>query len=585
MKLKKCVSLVLAAVLTASMLLTGCGKKEEPQDTTQTTKGTDAGSMTNTQETEPQLNEEQVLNMIFLKPTTLDVNDVRNASEFQLLSQVQEGLFRIFSDENGNDVVTNAGCESYEVSEDNLTYTFKLREYYWNDGVKVTAQHYVDSILRLLSPDEAFSYAFMGYDILNGEAYFDGQVSAEEVGVKALDEKTLEIKLQQVTPYFLKKIAMVCFYPVRLDVIEAGSEQWATEFTEQVYCGPFVISEWVKDHSCVLTKNPTYWDAENVHLEKVNMTTVDEKSTQALLFNQKELDVVEGTTDYIKKWNDEAAAGNIQAINTISPNVNYVIFNQHTGGVSGLMNNAKIRLALSLAFDRQEYLDLVYERHQVSYGLIPPGLMVGDVEFRSEVEEPLKAVAAQYDTMDKVKALFQEGLAEEGRDTDLSKVKLVYLTYGETAENKIQQEYFRQTWEKNLGIQIEVSVQPDSTLFVTERNANNYDLLNNGWNGDYSDPMTFIDMWLTGSGYAKFFGGYHSEKFDALYEELKGETDNQKRLELYAEMERILVAEEAGMGPTYYSDKKIYIQNYVHDVSCTMFGPIYEFSRAYISKK
>lgn len=563
--------------------------------------------------------DEQVLNLIFLTPLTLDINDVRNASEFQILSQVDEGLFRTFSDESGNDVLTPAGCESYEISEDSLTYTFHLREHNWNDGVKVTAQQYVDSIIRLLDAQSAFSYKFMAEDIKNASAFYDynfqlmmksdaekvqkenpdaltdaqkavleeeplPEVRAEEVGVKALDDLTLEISLEQITPYFIKKIANVCFYPIRLDLINSAADGWQTDFTQHAYNGPFVITEWIKEHSMVLEKNPAYWDAENVKIDKVIMTIVAEESTQALLFNQQQLDVVEAHSDYIGVWQSQADKGEIQYASVVNPSITYAIFNQHTGGLSGLMNNAKIRLALSLALDRQEFLDLVYNRHQVAYGLIPPGLMVGDVEFRSAVEEPLLAKAAEYDTPEKLQALFQEGLAEEGQDTDLSKVTLVYLTTGESVQEKMMQEYYQQKWQEVLGINIELSVAADTNLFRDERNKNNYDLLTNGWNGDYSDPMTFIDLWISDSGYAKFFGGYKNEEYDTLFASLKGETDNAKRLEIYAALEKNLIADNAGMSPIYYKDAKFFLQNYVKNFSTPMFGPQYEFSRAYIEK-
>ncbi len=563
--------------------------------------------------------EEQVLNILFLTPLTLDLNDTRNASEIQLLSQVDEGLFRIFSDENGNDVLEPAGCTSYDVSEDNLTYTFHLREHYWNDGVQVTAQQYVDSITRLLDAEAAFSYMFMAEDVKNATAYYDynaqlvakaeaekvqkenpdaltdaqkatleaealPEVKAEDLGVKALDDLTLEITLEQVTPYFVKKLANVCFFPIRLDLINSGTDGWETDFTQHAYNGPFIITEWIKEHSMVLEKNPTYWDAENVKLEKVMMTLVGELSTQALLFNQQQLDVVEANNDYLTSWLAQAEKGEIQYIAKAKPNVSYAIFNQHTGGLSGLMNNAKIRLALSLALDREEFLDLVYGRHEVAFGLIPPGLMVGDTEFRSVVEQPLLAKAAEYDSPEKLQALFQEGLAEEGKDTDLSKISLVYLTTGDSVQEKMQQEYYQQKWQEVLGITIELNVAADRSLFVDERNNNKYDLLNNGWNGDYSDPMTFIELWITDSGYARFFGGYHNEEYDTLFASLKAETDEAKRLEIYAALEKNLVADNAGMAPLYFADAQFFLQNYVKNFSTPMFGAQYEFSRAYIEK-
>lgn len=578
MKIKKLLAVVLSAIMVSSVLA-GCGKSDDG--------GKDSGASGDKGSVSTEMNDEQVLNLRFLEPTTLDVNDLRNASESQILTQVQEGLFRIFTDENGNDVIEKAGAEDYKVSDDNLTYTFTIRDHKWSDGVQVTAQHYVDSIIRLLDAEMAFAYAELAYDIKNGEAYYNGEVSAEEVGVKAIDEKTLEITLEQVTPYFLKKMAYVCFYPVRLDVIEKGGETWKTDYTAQVFNGPFIIKDWVKENSMTLVKNENYWDAENVHLTQVNMNKVDETATRSLLFESQELDVVTGEAEYSDKWIKMAEQGKCEFISGNKALMSFIGFNQHTGGASGLMNNAKIRKALSLSIDRQEFVDLIYGRYTVAGGIIPPGIQVGEKEYREMAkDEPLTELVEEYNNKpEKLQDLFKEGLAEEGVNKDLSEIELTYIGMASNATEKSVLEYYQQAWESKLGIKINMNILADRSIFVTERNENRYDILANGWNGDFSDPMTFMNLWITGSGYAKFFGGYHSEKYDAEFAKLAGETDEAKRVEIYKELERIVVAEEAGVAPIYYGDTQIFVQNYVQNLSTPMFGPEFEFSRAYISKK
>jgi len=460
-----------------------------------------------------------------------------------------------------------------------------LRDYKWSDGVAVTAGQYVDSIHRLLDPEKAFAYSFMAYDILNAEKFYNGEAKAEDVGVKALDDKTLEITLTSPTPYFVKKLSNVCFYPVRLDVIDKGSETYATSIAEQVYSGPFTISEWVKENSMVLVKNPDYWDAENVKLQKVVFTAAEEPSTQSLLLESKQLDIAEASADYVDKWKQLAEAGQLTYVSATYPSVSFIGFNQHTGGKSGLMNNAKIRLALSLAIDREEYNELIFNGINVpAYGILPFSLQVGDTEFRSVVEEPLKVLTEEYNNdAEKLQTLFKEGLAEEGKSTDLSQITLTFITTGATVEEKSTQEYYKQKWEEKLGIKIDINVLADRSTFVTERDGNNYDLLANGWNGDYNDPMTFIDLWITGSGYAKYFGGYHNDDYDRIFESLATESDADKRTQIYAELEKNLVADNAGVLPLYYTNKQIFIQSYVKNLSTPLFGTNYEFSRAYIA--
>ena len=577
MKWKKLTALAMASMMIAT-ILSGCGGGNSEEKSS----GKTAESSS---EAKPDEKQELVLNNVDCK--VLDVNDARNANEFVLLSHVQEGLFRVFSDKDGNDVVENAGCESYEVSEDGLTYTFKLRDYKWSDGQPVTAQHYVDSIKRLLNPENGFSYSFMAYDIENAEAYYDGQASADDIGVKALDDKTLEIKLRANIPFFIKKLTNVCFDPVRLDVIEKAGDQtkYNADYKLHVFCGPFVIADHTKGNEIVLEKNPEYWDAENVHLEKVTLKEIPEDSTKSILIENKELDAVEANSEYIAKWQKLTESGQLANISKTSPSCNYMCFNQHTGGLSGLMNNAKCRKALSLAINREEMNEVVYSGINIpAYGLIPAGMLVGEEEFRAVAgEEPLKADYDKY--KDDNEGLFKEGMKEAGVDKDLKDVELTIISSGTTVQDQAIQEYFKQTWEDRLGVKVNVNICADTSLFVDERNNNRYDLVFMGWNGDYNDPMTFMELFNTGSGYAKFMGGYSNEEFDKMFDSLAEESDMEKRAETYVAMENNLINEQAGIAPIFYSNKQFFVQSYVKDMSFPTFGSAYEFSRAYISGK
>lgn len=587
---KAFVKKLMAVCLSGSMILAmaGCGNNNSSSaNSGNTGNETVAEDSTATATADGEMDAVQELNLAFDDLQLLDVNDVRNSNEFQVLSQVQEGLFRTFTDEQGNAIVENAGCESYEVSEDGLVYTFHLREMNWNDGVPVIAQHYVDSIKRLLNPENAFSYSFMAYDIKNAESYYNGEATADDIGVRAVDDKTLEITLEAAIPFFAKKLTNVCFFPVRLDVIEAAGEEYLNDYTKHVFNGPFIIESRILDNEMILVKNESYWDAENVHLTKVTLTQIPEAATQSLLLESQELDMVTATTDYVNKWQQMVDSGLLVNRSVVSPSCTYMTFNQHTGGLSGLMNNASIRQALSLSINREEMNELIYSGlYTPAYGLIPYNMASGDVEFRSVAEEPLKALAAEYDTDEKLVELFQKGLEEEGVSTDdLSAVTLRLLTTAGTTQNENVMEYFKQTWESKLGITVEVNMAADTATFVDERNANNYDMILMGWNGDYDDPMTFMELWNTDSGYARFMGGYHNEEFDTMFESLKSIADDKERTDIYVQMEQNLVADNAGMAPIYYGNSQFFVQSYVKNLSTPNFGATFEFSRAYISGK
>lgn len=557
----------------ASLLtLSACGKHSVSSSASNSSEGTPDAT--------------QELNLVLPSDLkTLDVNDIRNANEFLVLSEVQEGLFRTFTGDDGTDDVECAGCESYDVSDDGLTYTFHLRENTWSDGKPVTAQQYVDSILRLVDPANGFSYSFMASDIEGAEAFMDGEGAADAIAVSAPDEKTLTIKLANAVPFFTAKLANLCFCPIRKDLIDANGDGMANDYQKQVYCGPFVISERVNDNSVTLTPNDKYWDKGSVKLQKVTYTIVDEESTQSQLLSSKGLDAVDGTTEYVSQWKKLAEKGQLSYTSKGDGSSNYLAYNMHTGGPSGLMNNVKCRLAISLAFDRDDFNNTIYSGlNTPAYGLIPGGIKSGDDEFRSVAEEPLKAVLDQYGSTDKVAALFKEGVAEVKGSDDLSGVKLEILSQQTNTQTKNLTEWLSQKIGGTLGVEVTINAQSETASFVSERNAGNYDFYVMGWNADYSDPLTFFDLFCTGSGYAKYMGGYSNADYDADYASLSATTDQATRTETYKRLEKNLV-QNAGIAPLYYGTRNEFQQAYVKDLSLPQFGTAFEVKVAYISGK
>lgn len=570
MKSKKWLGALLATtmVLSTAATFAGCSKKDDNKEPAKETDKKD---------------EDQHLSIVYTDPQTLDPNKASYTNEFQIITHVYEGLARILPDGKGGDKVTAAGAESWEKTENDTVWTFKLRkDAKWSDGKPVIAQHYVDSMLRLLDKDNGFDYSFFGFDLKNGEAYFNKKVKAEEVGIKAKDDYTLVMTLEKPTPHFEKKLAFISFFPIRLDVIKAGGENWGTDFKKHVFNGPFVIKDWVKQNAMTLEKNESFWDAKNVNLKTVEMKDIKEFSTQAQLFETHQLDITAGLNQYIDKWKELASKGNFKLVQGKYPSAWFMSFNQKNGGPSGLMKNDKIRRALSLSIDRKEFLDTTFNKHIPAYGIVPEGIKLGDTEFRKTHPEDLKSEYEKYKGKDKeLQEMFKEGLRELGKSDDLSTVSISYLSTGETSLQKAVQEYWQQAWEKRIGVKVKLNIMGDSKIFRQARNEFKYDIVMNGWHGDYDDPLTFIDLWLTGTPYAAQYGGYGNPKYDELFKKLDGESDLKKRDEVYAKLEKMLVAEDYAIAPLYYEETVRFMHNYVKEVSFPMFGPQYEFSRAY----
>lgn len=573
MKSKKWLSILLTAIVMAGSVLafSGCGKdsdsgeKTEPKNTTEVTEG--------------KKDEEQYLKTILIQPVTLDPNESGDAESSSIIAEVQEGLVRA-KVVDGKDILEPAAAESWDISDDGLVWTFKLRDMNWSDGVKLTAQHFVDSYRRILDKNNGFPYAGFLYDIKGAEAFYNGTGKVEDIGVGAKDDNTLVITLERPTPYFEKKLVNTAFFPNRIDVIEKGGENWNTDPTKHVYCGPYKIKEWVRDNKLVLEKNQDYWDAENVFIETVEMSKIDEFATQAQLFEAGDLDVTGARQEYVKKWLEAADSGQFQVLTAEKPSTSYVGFN-YQGGPSGLMGNKKIRLAMSLSLDREDYLNTLVGRYTPAYAFVPKAIDIGNDNYREKATEPLKEMADEYkNNPEKLQVLFKEGLKELGKDTnDLSKIKIKYLTYGSTAASKQEQEWYQQQFEKNLGIKLDIEVLPDFGVWLKAREDMKFDISGFAWGADFDDPISFLDQFETNN--ANNSVKFSNAEYDKICKELLTETDQNKRLEKYQKLEEILVKEEAVIAPMYYWDVRMFKQNWLKDFMSPKIGPTYEWRWAY----
>ena len=556
MKKRRLLSLVLATSLAATAFV-GCGSDDKKSGS-----NNDGGASSSAE-----IDKEQVLNTIYFNVATLDQNDCTDSESSTILNAVQEGLVRVYTNEDGTSELQPAGAESWETSDDQLTWTFHLRkDAKWSDGEPVVAQNYVDSFMRILNPDNGFAYGFLAYDIVGAEEYNTGSGSADDVAIKAVDDYTLEIKLKTVVPYILSKISYASFNPIRLDVVEKLGDKFASEIKDTVYNGPFKIESWDNGNSMVLVKNDTYWDADTVKLEKVNMTNVKEFATQAQLFEGQELDISGAQTDYLEKWTQQAEAGEFQMFTGEEPGSFYLYFNQTSKTADGILSNAKIRKAIGLSIDRDVYTKELVGRFQSAYGIVPTAINLGDEKYRDQVEEPIAEDAKTYvNKPEKLKELFKEGLTELGLQTDdLSKYSLTYLCQGDSELQKQRAEWLAQQIKQNLGINIAVETQGDWGIYLDTMDKLEYDFTMTGWSADYDDPMTFLDIWESNGG--NNHTGYANAEYDELLNSLAGITDEAERKEVYEKLENKL-------------------QNYVKGMQFPSFGSKYEFKWAYIQGK
>jgi oligopeptide transport system substrate-binding protein len=366
--------------------------------------------------------------------------------------------------------------------------------------------------------------------------------------------------------------------PQRADKVKELGDQYGvgTSFAKMVYNGPFVVSEYQQGSKIVYTKNDKYWDAANIKITKADCPIINEPATIFNMFQAKQLDAMGAATkDLVAQLADLSKNGDIYKISGDQCSTFYYIFSFK----NKYLANAKVREALSLAFNREETLKVLYDRNIPAYGMVTAGLSLGDKDFRKTNEEPLKKVVAENKDP---KAVLMEGLKEFGI-SDPSQVKLSIYFATATSSSKPLGEYIQKQWNDNLGIKVVLKFAPDTKTYYADRRNGNFDICYGGWGSDYNSVFSMLELFRTGGGNNE--GKYSNPKYDELINSSLNETDDSKRMSNFKEAERLLIAEDFAIAPVFYADTHSYAQKYVKGISYPLFCGRYIFRDAYVSGK
>lgn len=565
MKKSKSLLLMIALVLVISTVLAACGNKANNGNTGNTANTGNTGNAA----TDEKLAADQTLRLnMSADVPTFDPGQAQDSQAHVALKLMYEGLVRI--DKDGKEAPGVA--ESWEISPDGLVYTFKLRQSQWSNGDPVTANDFVFAWKRVLDPATvpAPPYAQQLYYLKNAEKFNLGEITDfSEVGVKAVDDYTLEVTLENPTAYFLNLVDFYTYYPVHKSV-ESNPEKWATEASTMITNGPFNLTSWITGQSLEYTKSDTYWDKDNIKLTKITSTIVNDASTEVLSYKNGEIDRAGAP-------NGDIPPDQIPVLKNELPNdftmkevasIYYYEFNTEAEPFT----NAKIRKAFSMAISRQDIVDKVTLASQIpAYGYVPPGIK-GATEgstYRAEYKD-------DYFTEDyaEAKKLLEEGMKEEGYTT-LPEVTLIYNT--SEGHKKIALA-IADMWKNNLGVDVKTENQ-EWGVFITNRQKGDYQVARAGWNPDYNDPMTFLDMWKTGNGNNDI--KFNNAEYDKLLDEAYAEVDNTKRMENFRKAEEILVKDEMGIMPIYYYTNVSLVKPYLKGVSVGYDSSV-DYSRVYL---
>ncbi|MGC5328062.1 peptide ABC transporter substrate-binding protein, partial [Brevibacillus sp. SYSU BS000544] len=437
------------------------------------------------------------------EPPSLDPGIAVDADSFDMIYACFEGLTSY--DLNGQ--LVNAQAESFENSPDFTKFTFKIRQgLQWNNGDPITANDFVYSIKRNLDPKTASEYAYQLYYIKGGEEFNAGKGKVEDVGVKALDDHTVEFTLKSPTPFFRELTFFPTLFPLHQKTIESNPA-WAAEAKTIVSNGPFNMESWEHKKKIVFVKNPTYWDKDNVKLDRIEINMIDDNNTAFSMFENNELDwggypASTLPPDAIQKLKDE---GKLMVAD--NPGTQSVVFNTQKPPFS----NQKIRQAFAYAINRQEIIDNVLQTGvpkalgwvPTSMGLKPDGYFQEDAA--------------------RAKQLLAEGMKE----LNLTSFPEVTYTFDSTDVNRKVGEVLQDQWRKTLGVEVKLYTA-ELKVYRDMRSQGNFDMIRFQWGADFNDPINFLEMFRDKTG-GNNHPDWENPKFKELIDKSYQEADLDKR--------------------------------------------------------
>ncbi|SHH69960.1 oligopeptide transport system substrate-binding protein [Clostridium collagenovorans DSM 3089] len=554
MKSKKILATILAVSVLSTSALVGCSDKKDSSN-----GGTGSAS--------GQKDKEQYLNLFGGEPQILDPTIAGITTTWQAVAPINEGLTRVEGSEEpgGPDKIVPGVAESWESNDDSTEFTFKLRkDSKWQDGTPVTANDFVYSLRRVCDPRVASDYSSFISPIIKGAKEvldLTGQADAtidaalENVGVKAVDDYTLKFELVKPTPYFLQFSYFPTFRPVQKAAIEKFAGKYGTEAEMTMANGPYILSEWKHNGVLVYEKNPNYWDKDNVFIEKVTKTIVeDANSAMQALYNGE---VDRGNVNdpqWVGKF-DSSDKFNIEKVPAYD--VESLVFNLKEDRPTG---NIKIRKALAASVDRKKYSEDISNGNSIpGFECVPENVSIDGKSYQERLGNP-KYVKKLIDEVKDPKALLIEGMKEAGLGDDPSKLKISINTRGDNAYCKKQGEWFQNKWKEALGINLEVISNQYQIMYENMQNGN-FDIAVGSWLADFDDPSNFLDVYASDGIYS--YLNFNNKEYDEKIEKSRLELDPQKRAELLGEAEKILTYDEVLISPFEHSLYKMYTAKYV----------------------
>jgi oligopeptide transport system substrate-binding protein len=464
------------------------------------------------------------------EPKDLDPQTVTGIPEHKIIMGLFEGLVT----EDAHGTIVPGLAESWEISPDGKIYTFHLRPgVKWSDGTPITADDFVQSYKRMLTPALAAEYSYLLWFAAGAEAYNAGKLADfSQVGFKAPDERTLQVTLAHPTPFLLKVIA--CHYawnavPVKVLAKYGALDDRNTGWTRAgrlIGSGPFVLKEWLPNQRIVLARNPHYWDAARVQLDEIVFYPTEDTAGEERMFRTGQLDL---TLELPYTKIDVYRREHPESLH-IEPYLGIYFYRCNV--TRPPLDDKRVRRALALAIDRESLIkNVTHGDEQPAYALSYPGC-AGYTPRARLAGDPAEA---------------RRLLAEAGYP-DGQGMPTIELLYNTSQNHRAIAEAIQQMWRKNLGVEIRL-VNQEWTVYINAQHTHNFQMQRSGWIADYIDPHVFLEIWTTGNGNNDSL--WSNAEYDRLFAAALAAKDDRERYEIYQRMDAILV-DELPVIPLFY---------------------------------
>ena len=469
-----------------------------------------------------------------MEPTSLNTLLATYAYDFTPINAMIECLYR----DDENDVPQPAGAETVDISDDKLVYTFHLREdATWSNGDPVVATDYEFAWQQALNPEVASDYAYMLYFIHNAEPYFNGEVEWSEVGVKVIDDYTLEVTLDNPLPYATDLFAFPTLAPINQKFYEeVGADKYATD-AEYFCCnGMYELTEWSHNSQIVFQKREDYWNADAVGPDEIVYKIITDSQAGLNSYLSREIDYTDLDSGEVVQ---QAEAAGFEVGVKPARSSYYLIVNTE----DEFMSNQNLRLALAYSIDKQALVDTVYQNdNQPMTSFTPPAIMgaagADGPSFQEALLEERGEMYPGSGDLEKAQEYLQTALEELGCTVDELNLSI------DCADDSLRRNcatFLQEQWRQNLGIE-NITVNSMQTKQVSaNRQSGDYCMSLGGWSPDYNDAINFLDLWVTDGGNNDSF--WSNEEYDNLIAQATAEADEEVRQQYLFDAEEILAAE------------------------------------------